>query len=103
MWNCIDVEDGKCVVEPKDLDKEGFCIIIEDYAIKAAMFGMLYYGKKTLEDGNTIFHDTHTYDGILKPGEDYHVLFSFWKTWLPMEDKFNDLQDVLSKKYEIVE
>lgn len=101
MWPGIAVEDGKCLVEPEALNSLGFRIIVEDYAIKAAMFGMLYYGKKTLEDGNTVFHDTHTYDGILKPGEDYHVLFSFWKTWLPMEDEFNDLDDVMSIKHEI--
>ena len=103
MWAGIAVADGKCVVEPEELHNLGFSIIVEDYAIKAAMFGMLYYGKKTLEDGNTVFHDTHTYDGILKPGEDYHVLFSFWKTWLPMEDEFNDLSDVMAIKHEIKE
>lgn len=98
MWNCIDIENGKCVVCPEELNAEGFSIIVEDYAIKAAMFGMLYYGKKTLEDGNTVFHDTHTYDGLLKPGEDYHVLFSFWKTWLPLEDEFNDLSSLYGKE-----
>ena len=97
----VELRNGKCLVEPEALNSLGFRIIVEDYAIKAAMFGMLYYGKKTLEDGNTVFHDTHTYDGILKPGEDYHVLFSFWKTWLPMEDEFNDLDDVMSIKHEI--
>jgi len=101
MWNCIDIEDGQCVVEPKDLENQGFCIIIEDYAIKAGMFGMLYYGKKTLEDGNTVFHDTHDYDGLLEPGQDYHVLFSFWKTWLPMEEKFNDLSSIMSIDHKI--
>lgn len=103
MWAGISVVDGKCEVEPEQLHNLGYRIIVEDYAIKAAMFGMLYYGKRTLEDGNTVFHDTHTYDGLLKLGEDYHVLFSFWKKWLPMEDKFNDLSDVLSIEHEIKE
>lgn len=101
MWAGIDVVDNKCVVEPDELEKLGFNIVVEDYSIKAAMFGMLYYGHKTLEDGNTVFHDTHTYDGLLQPGEDYHVLFSFWKTWLPMEDEFNDLSDVMAIEHEI--
>lgn len=101
MWPGIDVVDNQCVIEPEELEQLGFNIVVEDYSIKAAMFGMLYYGHKTLEDGNTVFHDTHTYDGLLQPGEDYHVLFSFWKTWLPMEDEFNDLSNVMSIKHEI--
>ncbi len=101
MWSEIAVEDGRCILKSDDLLAEGISILTEDYAIKAAMFGMLYYGKKTLEDGNTVFHDTHTYDGLLKPGEDYHVLFSFWKLWLPMEDEFNNLSDIMSIKHEI--
>ncbi len=101
MWSQIAVEDGRCILTSDNLKNEGISIITEDYAIKAAMFGMLYYGKKTLEDGNTVFHDTHTYDGLLQPGEDYHVLFSFWKLWLPMEDEFNNLEDIMSIKHEI--
>ena len=101
MWPGIEVVDNHCVIEPEELEHLGFNIIVEDYSIKAAMFGMLYYGHKTLEDGNTVFHDTHTYDGLLQPGEDYHVLFSFWKTWLPMEDEFNDLSSVMSIEHEI--
>ena len=101
MWPGIDVVDNQCVIEPEELEQLGFNIVVEDYSIKAAMFGMLYYGHKTLEDGNTVFHDTHTYDGLLQPGEDYHVLFSFWKTWLPMEDEFNDLSSVMSIEHEI--
>lgn len=101
MWSQIAVEDNKCVVTSEELKNENVAIVTEDYAIKAAMFGMLYYGKKTLEDGNTVFHDTHTYDGLLQPGEDYHVLFSFWKLWLPMEDEFNDLSDIMAIKHEI--
>ncbi len=101
MWSQIAVENNKCVVTCEELKAENVAIVTEDYAIKAAMFGMLYYGKKTLEDGNTVFHDTHTYDGLLKPGEDYHVLFSFWKLWLPMEDEFNDLSDIMAINHEI--
>jgi methylisocitrate lyase len=103
MWNGISVVDGKCAVEPKDLDKLGFVLVKEDYAVKAGMFGMLYYGKKTLEDGNTVFHDTHDYDGLLKKGQDYHELFSFWKLWLPLEDEFNDLSGIMGIPHEIEE
>lgn len=101
MWNGIAVEDGKCVVEPSALSSEGFVLIAEYYTVKAGMYGMLYYGKKTLEDGNTVFHDTHDYDGLLEKGQDYHVLFSFGKLWLPMEDKFNDLSDIMAIPHEI--
>lgn len=101
MWNGIAVENGRCVVEPSALKKEGFLIIAEYYTVKGGMFGMLYYGNKTLEDKNTVFHDTHDYDGLLKPGQDYHELFSFWKLWLPMEDEFNDLSDIINIPHDI--
>lgn len=101
MWNGIDVENGKCVVEPAQLEAEGFAIVAEYYTVKGGMFGMLYYGKKTLEDGNTVFHDTHDYDGILRKGQDYHELFSFHKLWLPLEDEFNDLSDIMKIPHEI--
>ena len=103
MWNGIAVEDGKCVVEPSELKAENFSIVAEYYTVKGGMFGMLYYGKKTLEDGNTVFHDTHDYDGLLNPGQDYHELFSFWKLWLPMEDEFNDLSSIMAIPHEIEE
>ncbi|MCF0237674.1 MAG: isocitrate lyase/PEP mutase family protein [Sphaerochaetaceae bacterium] len=101
MWDGIVVEDGKVLTEPKDLEKLGFAIVAEYYTVKGGMFGMVYYGKKVREDGNTVFHDTHDYDGILRKGQDYHELFSFHKLWLPMEDEFYDLSDIMAKEHEI--
>lgn len=101
MWPDIGVTDGRADVEPAEIAKLNFKIVSMHYTEKGALYGMLYYGKKTREDQNTVFHDTHDFDGLLKPGEDYHVLFSFWKKWLPMEAGFNDVSDVMAKKYDI--
>jgi hypothetical protein len=101
MWPDIGVTDGKPDVSLEEIDKLNFKIVSMHYTEKGALYGMLYYGRKTREDQNTVFHDTHDFDGLLQPGEDYHVLFSFWKKWLPMEDEFNDLSDVLAKTYDI--
>lgn len=101
VWPDLTVVDGAPEVDISDLDRLGFRLVIMHYTEKAAFFGMLYYGKRTREDGNTVFHDTHDFDGILSPGQDYHELFSFWKKWLPMEDEFNDLSDIMQIEHEI--
>ena len=101
MWFSLGALDGCFDVEPAAIDSLNFKLVSFHYAVKGAFWGMLYYGKRTLEDGNTVFHDTHDFDGLLMPGQDYHELFSFWKKWLPIEDDFNDVSDVMAKTYDI--
>ena len=101
MWFSLGADNGVSDIEPEEADALNFKIISLHYTAKGAFYGMLYYGKRTLKDGNTVFHDTHDFDGLLNPGQDYHELFSFWKKWLPLEDCFNDVSEVMSKTYDI--
>ena len=31
---------------------------------------------------------------------DYHVIFSYWKKWMPMEQKFIDMSDLGDRAYQ---
>ena len=94
MWPDVRVIDGVPAVSYEELDSLGYRIIFMDYVANAAMYGMLLYGQRTLTDGNLVFHDTHDYDGMIKPGENYHMFLAYWKKWLPMEDEYYDLSDL---------
>jgi methylisocitrate lyase len=100
MWPDVGVTNGKSDVELADITKLGFNLVTMHYTEKGAMFGMLDYGRRTERDQNTVYIDEHDFDGWL-PRKDHHVLLSYWKTWLPMEDAFNDLSQVNSKTYDI--
>ena len=93
MWSALGATDGVPDVEPQAIAALGFPLITVHFAEKGAMFGMLDFAKENLKNGNTVYHDTHNYDGMLQ-GTDYHELFSFHKKWIPMEDAFLDLGDV---------
>lgn len=76
----------------EQLKDYGFCMVTLYYTEEASMFGMLDFAKQNLKNGNTVYHDQHDFDGLLKPGEDYHKFFSFHKKWLPMEKQFLDVE-----------
>ena len=96
MWSDLGVTNGKSDVEPSDIAKLNFLLVTIHYTEKGAMFGMLDFAKENNKNGNTVYHDTHNYDGMLQ-GTDYHELFSFHKKWIPMEDRFLDVKDISEK------
>lgn len=100
MWPDISVTNGKSDVELDDIARLGFNLVTMHYTEKGAMWGMLGYGMRTMKDKNTVYIDEHDFDGML-PGKDHHVLLTYWKKWMPMEEGFNDLGDVSTKKYDI--
>ena len=100
MWPDVGVTNGKTDVELADIEKLGFALVTMHYTEKGAMFGMLDYGMRTIQDQSTVYIDEHDFDGWL-PGKDHHVLLAYWKKWLPMEDELNDLTDVNAKTYDI--
>jgi methylisocitrate lyase len=100
MWPDVGATGGKPDVELTELDKLGFNLVTMHYTEKGAMFGMLDYGMHTIRDQSTVYIDEHDFDGWL-PGKDHHVLLSYWKKWLPMEDEFNDLTAVNLMNYDI--
>ena len=97
LWNNMETVDGKPVVNIKVLNKLGFPLVIIRYTEKAAMFGMLDFAKQNNRRGDTVYHDQHDFDGILKPGQDYHELFSFHKKWIPMEQKFMEVEELAKR------
>jgi methylisocitrate lyase len=100
MWPDVGVTDGRSDVDLSDIEKLGFSLVTMHYTEKGAMFGMLDYGMHTIKDQNTVYVDEHDFDGWL-PGKDHHVLLAYWKTWIPMEEEFNDLKEVNAKTYDI--
>jgi len=90
MWSALGAARGVSDVEPGDIARLNFPLITVHFTGKGAMFGMLDFAKHNKENGNTVYHDTHNYDGMLE-GTDYHELFSFHKKWIPMEDEFLDV------------
>jgi len=100
MWPDVGMTDKKSDVDLADIEKLGFNLVTMHYTEKGAMFGMLDYGMRTIEDQNTVYVDEHDFDGWL-PGKDHHVLLAYWRKWMPMEDEFNDLTEVNSKTYDI--
>lgn len=93
MWSNLGVTDGRSDVEPAEIEVLNFRLITLHYAEKGAMFGMLDFAKENEKNGNTVYHDTHDYDGMLD-GQDYHTLFNFHKKWIPMEDEFMDVDEL---------
>ncbi|MGD8457569.1 MAG: isocitrate lyase/PEP mutase family protein [Anaerolineales bacterium] len=100
MWPDVSVTDGRSDVDLADIEKLGFNLVTMHYTEKAAMFGMLDYGMRAMKDQNTVYVDEHDFDGWL-PGKDHHILLSYWKKWMPMEDEFNDLADLNARSYDI--
>lgn len=94
MWSDLKAKDRKLVVEPEQISQYGFNLISIYFTEKASVFGMLDFAKQSLKSGDTVYHDQHDFDGIIKPGEDYHKFFSFHKKWLPMEQRFLDVKEL---------
>lgn len=55
--------DGKPNAELADVEKEGFNLVSFHIFEKAAMYGMMLYGSKNMQNGNTVFSETHDLHG----------------------------------------
>ena len=87
MWPDVMSRDGKPDVTLKTLEKLGFNLVTCHVLEKGAMNGMYEYGKRTLDDGNTVFHDT----------AESKTSYMDAKTmsWLEKETVFNDVRTQL--------
>ncbi|MCI8578628.1 MAG: isocitrate lyase/PEP mutase family protein [Lachnospiraceae bacterium] len=94
LWMDWDTDSGAFSPDLEELGRQGFCMVTIFYTEEASMYGMLDFAKQNLKNGNTVYHDQHDFDGLLKPGEDYHKFFSFHKKWLPMEERFLDVKEL---------
>lgn len=94
LWSDLHAQDGRLEIDLFAIKNLGFSLISLYYTEEAAMCEMLDFARQNLKNGNTVYHDQHDFDGMLKPGEDYHKFFSFHKTWIPMEKEFLDVKEL---------
>ena len=99
LWNDLTVdENGDPEVSKETLDELGYRLVFMTFMEKAAWYGDMDFGIKNLENGSTVYADTNDFGGMLRDADgklvDYHVIFSYWKKWMPLEKKFMDLQEL---------
>lgn len=104
IWNALTVVDGKPEVTTRQLDQLGYKLVFIPFMEKAAFFGNMDFGVKNHENGDTTYADTNDFDGMLRAEDgsllDYHIIFSYWKKWMPLEEKFNDLRELGDRAYQ---
>lgn len=87
MWPDVMSRNGKPDVELKTLEELGFNLVTCHVLEKGALNGMLEYGRRTLQDGNTVFHDTSE-TGLV-------YLDSTLMNWFEKEARFNNVKTTL--------
>ena len=87
-------KNGKADINLDDVIPYGFNFVTCHVFEKASMFGMYVYGKETLKDRNTVFHDEHDMGGM--PKEDMPKWIDMGLNYyIGIEEEFNDM----AKKY----
>ena len=96
--NNLTVVDGAPEVTATVLNELGYKLVFITFMEKAAFFGDMDFGVKNYENNDTTYADNNDFDGMLRAEDgslmDYHVIFSYWKKWMPMEQKFIDMSDL---------
>lgn len=104
LWNDLTAVDGAPEVTVEQLEELGYKLVFITFMEKAAVFGDMDFGVKNFENGNTVYADNNDFDGMLRDENgglvDYHVIFSYWKKWMPLEQKFKDLSELGSRAYQ---
>lgn len=94
IW-CEDCKPTNLALTKEALEAAGFTMVYHDFAEEAAMWGMEIFGNQTMEDGHTVFHDNHDFDGLI-PGTSLTVLYNFTQKWIPLEKEFMNLGTAIS-------
>lgn len=104
FWNDLTAVDGEPEVDTGRLEELGYGLVFMTFMEKAAWFGDMDFGIRNYQNGNTMYADLHDFDGMLRDKDgklvDYHVIFSYWKKWMPMEKKFQDLSALGDRAYQ---
>ena len=86
------------------MDRLGYKLVFITFMEKAAFFGDMDFGVKNYQNGNTMYADNNDFDGMLRAEDgsliDYHVIFSYWKKWMPLEQRFQDLSELGDRAYQ---
>jgi 2-methylisocitrate lyase-like PEP mutase family enzyme len=95
LWSDLTVKDQKVEVTAEKLEELGYGLVFITFMEKGAWFGDLDYGTKNFANKNTVYADLHDFDGYLRAEDgslrDYHYIFSYWKKWMPLEKRLQDL------------
>ncbi len=98
LWSDLTVKDGTAEVTAEKLRSLGYGLVFITFMEKASWFGDMDYGTKNWENKNTVYGDLHDFDGFLRTEDgalrDHHYIFSYWKKWMPLEKKFEDLSEL---------
>ena len=104
FWNDLTVANGQPEVTAERLGELGYGLVFMTFLEKAAWFGDMDFGIRNYQNGNTMYADLHDFDGLLRDKDgklvDYHVIFSYWKKWMPMEKEFQDLSQLGERAYQ---
>lgn len=95
LWSDLTVSEGAPEVTAEKLEELGYGLVFITFMEKASWFGDMDYGVKNWANKNTVYADLHDFDGYLRDENgnlrDYHYIFSYWKKWMPLEKRFEDL------------
>lgn len=98
LWSDLTAVDGTPEVTAEKLDELGYGLVFITFMEKAAWFGDMNFGTKNRANKNTVYADLHDFDGYLRDEngqlKDYHYIFSYWKKWMPLEKRFEDLSEL---------
>jgi len=106
LWSDLTAVDGQPEVTAERLEELGYGLVFITFMEKGTWFGALDYGVKNWENRNTVYADLHDFEGYLRREDgsvrDYHYIFSYWKKWMPLEKKFEDLSELGEEAYQEV-
>ena len=90
MWPDVMSRNGMPDVELKDIEKLGFNLVTMHIFEKGAMYGMIDFGRHTIQDQNTVYHDQ--YDMGLPQGDAAKKFIgSDFAHWFEKEKRFWDV------------
>lgn len=89
MWPDVMSKNGVADIELKDVEKLGFNLVTMHIFEKAAMYGMIDFGKHTIEEQNTVYHDQHNMG--LSGDKAQQFFGKDFGNWFEMEKRFWDV------------
>lgn len=106
LWSDLTAKDGRPEVTAERLEELGYSLAFMTFMEQASWFGDLDFGTKNWENKNTVYADLHDFDGYLRAEDgtvrDYHYIFSYWKKWMPLEKRFQDLSELGNEAFQEV-
>ena len=104
FWSDLTAVNGGPEVTVDKLIELGYSFSFITFMEKAAWYGDMDYAVNNFKNRNTVYADLHDFDGMLRDKngklQDYHIIFSYWKKWMPMEEEFLDMSALGNDAYQ---